>query len=90
MSLAFSARESEVLIWPPRVLQGSGLMAVLSGAVFDGDNVFLHGADRISHGLEQSTGSKWKGAYFMPAQADRYDLLNWPEHLVHLQLTGLC
>ncbi len=41
------------------------------GAVFDGDNVFLHGADRIAHGLEQETGSKWKGSYFMPAQADR-------------------
>ncbi|CAL5224847.1 g7603 [Coccomyxa viridis] len=40
-------------------------------AVFDGDNVFLHGADRIAHDLEESTGSKWKGAYFMPAQADR-------------------
>ena len=40
-------------------------------AVFDGDNVFLHGADRIAHGLEQETGSKWRGSYFMPAQADR-------------------
>ena len=34
--------------------------------------------------------SGWRKNYFMPAQADRYDLLNWPEHLVHLQLTGLC
>lgn len=45
-------------------------------AVFDGDNVFLHGADRIAHGLEQETGSKWRGSYFMPAQADR-----WRSHM---------
>jgi hypothetical protein len=45
-------------------------------AVFDGDNVFLHGADRIAHGLEQKTGSKWRGSYFMPAQADR-----WRSHM---------
>ena len=45
-------------------------------AVFDGDNVFLHGADRIAHGLKQETGSKWRGSYFMPAQADR-----WRSHM---------
>ena len=52
-------------------LHSVGLTASDPCAVFDGDNVFLHGADRIAHGLEEATGSKWKGAYFMPAQADR-------------------
>ncbi|BDA47256.1 Protein TIC 55, chloroplastic [Coccomyxa sp. Obi] len=39
--------------------------------VFDGDNVFLHGADRLAAAAEKETGSRWKGSYFMPAQADR-------------------
>ena len=75
--MACSARESKVLYRQLQVLQDFGLIAVSSCAVFDGDNVFLHGADRIAHGLEESTGSKWKGAYFMPAQADRYSSPHW-------------
>ncbi|EIE23397.1 hypothetical protein COCSUDRAFT_47272 [Coccomyxa subellipsoidea C-169] len=39
--------------------------------VFDGDNVFLHGADRVAAAAERESGSRWKGSYFMPAQADR-------------------
>ena len=56
--------KSPCSIWQP-------LTAHSAAAVFDGDNVFLHGADRIAHSLEQETGSKWRGSYFMPAQADR-------------------
>ncbi len=73
LSVAQSAGESKVPVWLCKRTdsEGSVLTALAAGAVFDGDNVFLHGADRIAHDLEESMGSKWKGSYFMPAQADR-------------------
>ncbi len=35
-----------------------------------------NGQDRVAAAAEKETGSRWKGSYFMPAQADRYALLS--------------
>jgi hypothetical protein len=39
--------------------------------VIDGDTVFLHGADWLAAQAQREKGSRWRGSYYMPAQADR-------------------